>query len=342
VTPFATGGGRAPALQLSCAVVTLWAAPAWGQPVNDWFASLYTPEGVELRTDERIFDLYAVFNAMGYDDAPVTRRDPVPKHEFNAVRQRVRTAAAASLDDALRRKIDAFFDSHPQPAASYLAYVVRLSAAPDFKPSAGAGRDLSGFEGLLSSAQSKLKLAEAFQETQDDQRAMLKAYLKEVDAPLAAARKLLKLKDDDEQRTVLALNLLEAPGAAESLWVDKEELVVVGPSPKPNVPAVVREFARLHVAPAVARKASSYKFDVPVGVRGTPSDYVTETAARAVALRAAVPSAAQDAAADGDAKAGYGGVREMMKVLDDYAKTDRSLDAYLAEAWPRVEAVRKR
>ncbi len=328
---------------LSIALALLPAAPALSQPVNDWFASLYTPEGVELRADERIFDLYALFNAMGYDDAPVVRREPIPKRQFNAVRQRVRSTAAASLDDALRQKIDAFFDAHPLPQTSYLAYAARLSAAPEFAPSPDAGRELSGLESLLSSAQSKLKLAELFQQTQDEQRSMLKAYLKEIDAPLATARKILKLKEDDEeQHTVLAVNLLEAPGDAQSLWVGKEQLVVVGPSPKPNVLAVVREVARLHVGPAVSRKASAYKVDVPAGVRGSASEYVTETVVRAVALKAAVSASAQESAAEADAKAGYAGVREMARVLDDFARSDRPLDAYLAESWPRVEAARKR
>jgi hypothetical protein len=330
-------------ITLFTAALVVMGTPAVAQPVNDWFASLYTPEGVELRADQRIFDLYAVFNAMGYDEAPVSRRDPVPKREFNPVRQQVRMAAAAGLDEALRQKIDAFFDSHPVPAAKYVAYTLRLSAAPNFTPTADAGRDLAGLEGLLSAADAKLKLSDAFEKTQGDQRSMLKSYLKDIDGPLAAARKLLKLKDDDEdQRTVLALNLLEAPGAAESLWVDKEQVVVVGPSSKANVPAVVREYARLHVAPAVMRKASSYKFDVPPGVHGSTTDYVIETTVRAVALKTAVPSNAQDAELESLAKSGYGEVREMARTLDDFAKSDRSLDAYLAEAWPRVEATRKR
>jgi hypothetical protein len=329
--------------KILAAGIVLGATTAQAQSANDWFASLYSPEGVELRADERIFDLYAVFNAMGYDDAPVTRRDPVPKREFNAVRQRVRASAAASFDEALRQKIDAFFDAHAVPQTSYVAYAARLSAAPAFTPGAGAGKELAGFENLLSTAQAKLKLADLFQQTQDEQRSVLKRYLREVDAPLAAARKLLRLKDDDEDaHTVVALNMLDAPGGAESLWVDKEQLIVVGPSEKPNVSGVVREFARLQVAPAVNRKSASYKVDVPVGVRGSAADYVTETVIRAVALKAALPATAQDAAADAEAKAGYGGVREMAKVLDEFSKSDRPLDAYLAETWPRVDAARKR
>ena len=319
------------------------ASPAWAQSTNDWFASLYSPEGVELRTDERIFDLYAVFNAMGYDDAPVIRRDPVPKRGFNSVRQRVRASAAAVFDDRLRQRIDAFFDAHPLPQTVYVGYAAHLAASPTFTPGPGAGRELAGFEGLLATAQAKLKLADLFQQTQDEQRTMLKKYLLEIDAPLAAARRLLHLKDDDEERrTVLALNMLEAPGVADSLWVEKEQLVVVGPSDKPNLPAVVREYARLHVAPAVERRSGAYKFEVPVGVRGAPVDYVTETVVRAVALKAALPVAVQDSAAEADAKAGYGGVREMVKLLDEFSKSDRPLDAYLADTWPRVDAARKR
>src|SRR5437588_717649 len=46
-------------------------APSAARAEADWFASLYTAEGVELRADERVFALYAVLNATGYDEGPV-------------------------------------------------------------------------------------------------------------------------------------------------------------------------------------------------------------------------------------------------------------------------------
>ncbi len=55
-------------------VSALLSAPAPAAPAasassavsaGDWFASLYTGEGIELRADERVFALFALFNATG-------------------------------------------------------------------------------------------------------------------------------------------------------------------------------------------------------------------------------------------------------------------------------------
>ena len=56
------------------ALLVLIATPAFAASKGDWFASLYTGDGVELRNDERIFTLFAIFNAMGFDEGPVTRK----------------------------------------------------------------------------------------------------------------------------------------------------------------------------------------------------------------------------------------------------------------------------
>ena len=55
------------------------AAPAPAAVQGDWFASLYTGEGIELRADERVFALFSMLNAVGYDSGPITRKEPVPK-----------------------------------------------------------------------------------------------------------------------------------------------------------------------------------------------------------------------------------------------------------------------
>src|SRR5687768_4726883 len=93
------------------------ASPAAG---GDWFASLYTGEGVELRTDARIFHLFAAFNAAGFDEGPIGRRHPFPRKLYHPARQELRARVMAS-DPALRKQLETFLDAHPLPIERYLA-----------------------------------------------------------------------------------------------------------------------------------------------------------------------------------------------------------------------------
>ena len=85
------------------------APPPPAQVQGDWFASLYTGEGIELRADERVFALFAMLNAVGYDQGPVTRKEPVPKVLYHPVRQQVRQRVIGG-DAEVRKAADSFLD----------------------------------------------------------------------------------------------------------------------------------------------------------------------------------------------------------------------------------------
>src|SRR3954453_8454911 len=113
-----------------CTLMLLAAAPA---PVaapaqGDWFASLYTGEGIELRADERVFALFSVLNAVGYDSGPITRKEPVPKVLYHPGRQ-VAPRVIGS-DTAARKAADTFLDAHPVALRRYLQYAVSASQPP--------------------------------------------------------------------------------------------------------------------------------------------------------------------------------------------------------------------
>ena len=73
---------------------------------DDWANSLYSEGGVEVRADERVFALFALFNAMGLNDAPILRKDPILKREYDPVRERVRDLLR--IDPKLRPEVEAF------------------------------------------------------------------------------------------------------------------------------------------------------------------------------------------------------------------------------------------
>jgi hypothetical protein len=315
------------------------AASAGDAAEPDWFASVYTEEGIELRADERVFTLYALLNAMGYDEGSVARQHPLPRHQFHPVRAEIRRKLLAA-DPEVRSQADAFFDAHPRPIARYLAYTVQ-SSPPPFAIGARSKQlqDLKGLEVLLHSAYSRWQLGELMAQLQGEYRKAMRAYLPVVDRPILEVRKLLRVPDPGP-RSLLMLNLLEADNRVSATMGEGEVVVVVGPSPKPNVEGLVSEYARVLVEPAVAQKAQSSwaggagllrEAQLAGATETTVGEYATALFARAVALRALdAPQAAYDAAA----QTGYFGLRDIAHKLDE----QRPVEAWAIDALQRAES----
>ncbi|MGQ0504739.1 MAG: hypothetical protein ACT4TC_05415 [Myxococcaceae bacterium] len=321
----------------------LVSAPVLAAPAadSDWFASLYTGDGAELRADERVFTLYALLNAMGYDDAPISRQNPLPKRAFHPVRTLVRQKVLATPPE-LRKQADAFFDSHPAPLGRYLAYTVH-SAAPPFASGAKAKElaDLKGFETLLANVYTQWSLQDLMGQVQSEYRKGLKGYLTAIDAPLTKARKLLKVPENGPQ-TLVVLNLLEAQNEVKGVMGEGEVVVIAGPAEKPNIEGVVREFGRVLVDPQVAKKAQASWSGGNALLREaqllgagekTVGDYATALVARALALRS---MDATDSAYESAAQQGYFGLKEISKGFDD----GRQVEAWALDALARAETRR--
>src|SRR5580692_1582577 len=69
---------------IGCA--TLVARPALAAPDHDFYLSLLGDSGIELFSDERLYALFAAFNALGYDNGPIVRKDPIPRAGFGPLR----------------------------------------------------------------------------------------------------------------------------------------------------------------------------------------------------------------------------------------------------------------
>jgi hypothetical protein len=312
---------------------------------QDWFASVYSPQGVEVRADERLFTLFATLNALGYDEAPVVRQNPVPKRELSPVRVRVRQSLA-TLDPKLKDQVSAFFDAHPLPLAKYVAYTAQLGPAPSFTAPAGAQpAELAGFEKQLAAVYQAAKMHELFAEVQDAYRTDTKAYLALVDEPLGKARKLLR---DPSGRAIVAVNDLDGRGAAQAVGVGTDALLVLGPSAKPDVQGVVRAYARLILDPLVAKRASALKgaADQAAVVRGSggpalegAADYASELLARAIAIK----YASTDVAADEEAaqKQGFAGIKEAVRAVEQLGKTERPLEQVVPDVLAGIELHKK-
>jgi len=318
----------------------LLAGPALAASQGDWFASLYTGDGVELRNDERVFTLFALFNALGFDQGPVTRKSPVPKIIYHPVRQLVRGRVIGG-DPEVRKAADAFFDSHPKSLGHYLDYAIHAGQPPfTTGPKARDLNDLKGFEQILAKAWKGWKLDEVLAQVQPEYRAALKTYLDGLDQPLAKARTLLKVPESTE--VLLVVNLLDAQDQVRAEHGDGQEVfLIAGPSDKPNIEGVIDAFARLEVEPKVSKAAAKWAGGAQVlreaqlagASEKTVADYATELFARAVAMQA---MGADDKAYEAAAAKGYFGLKELAKSFGE----GKPLEAWAADGLSRVEARR--
>lgn len=320
-----------------CVAVSL---PAAAASKGDWFASLYTGEGVELRNDERVFTLFAVFNASGFDAGPVTRKDPVPRVMYHPVRQLVRSRVIGG-DPEVKRAAETFFDAHPAALRKYLSYSVAADQPP-FATGAKAKdlQELKGLEAVLAKAWTNWKLEELMGTVQADYRRVLKSYLTVTDAPLTRARALLKTPES--QDSLIVVNLLDAQDQVRAVTGEGgEALIIVGPSDKPNVEGVIREFARLTVEPVVAKQVGKWSGGVAVlkeaqlaGATETSlQEYAASAVSQAIALRA---TEANDAAYEAAAARGYFGIKDISKLFDE----GKPLDTIVVDAMQKLETRR--
>ena len=321
-------------------LLLILSSPAFAGSKGDWFASLYTGEGVELRNDERVFALFALFNAMGFDQGPVTRKEPIPKVIYHPVRQQVRGRVIGG-DPEVRKAADAFFDAHPTALRRYLAYAMG-SDMPPFAAGARAKevQELKGLEQLLGKAWVGWKLEELMGSVQGDYRKALKGYLAGTDFPISRARALLKVPEATQ--TLILVNLLDAQDQVRAVQGEAgEAFIIVGPSDAPNVEGVIREFSRLWVEPAVSRQVGKWSGGVAVlreaQLAGAPEqslqDYATAAITSAIALRSVEAS---DAAFEAAAARGYFGIKDISKLFDD----GKPLDTLVLDAMQKLETRR--
>ncbi|WP_075005610.1 hypothetical protein [Stigmatella aurantiaca] len=315
-------------------LLLLGAPPAHAQ--EDWFASLYTPGGIELRADSRVFSLYALLNRTGYDTGTLRREHPVPAWQYAPARARVREALGGA-DPSVAQRAQAFFDAHPVPLERYLAVTVRMQDE-DAPPEP---RELAGLEVLLDRVEAHWPVPALRAETFADHRAAMRAYLPLLDAPWRRTHQLLRLPEGQPALRVV-VNLLDAEGQAHGFRTGQGAVVVVGPSQTPALETVMWEYARAMLPPRIAEQAQARWAAGPALLREaqalgaketTVGAYATALLSRALALAAlGAPPSAYDKAG----REGYFGLKELAGSFDN----PRPVDGWALEGLARVGSER--
>ncbi|MFL5347961.1 MAG: hypothetical protein ACJ8AT_24480 [Hyalangium sp.] len=314
------------------AVLVALAAPlARAEP--DWFASVYTPGGIEVRADARVFTLFALFNRAGYDAGPLRREYPVPAYRYSPARVHVREALAGA-DASVLQRAQAFFDAHPLPLERYLALTVRMEDEPELPAEL---RELEGLEALLDRVDEKWPVPVLRTETFEEYRGAMRSYLAVLDGPLHRAQQILRVPESGPGVRVV-VNLLGEEGWVRAFRTGTGVALVVGPAKSPDMERLVWEYARLLLPQRVGEQAQARWAAGPallkeaqgLGAReATVGEYAVALVSRALALAALE---APDSAYEAASRQGYFGLKALAGSFAD----SRPVDAWVLEGLARV------
>lgn len=226
--------------------------------------SLYTEDGVELAVDGRVFALFAMWNALGFDDDSL--RGPAPIHKPLHTDARQKARGNLGRPGPGLKAFEAALQKNPVERSAYVAAVLELGPAPNFedknasplaKAIAGPMRDWFNEEGG----------AQVLRIVGDAAKPLQKKLLPVLDKSIKETTTLVRLGDAQDQllddsgavgRVVLVLNELDGHGGAQRVSRGDLTYVVVGPpandaDERAIVNAVVGAYARTLVVREAAK-----------------------------------------------------------------------------------------
>ena len=218
---------------LTAFVVTFAAAPASAQ----WQAqSLYTEDGVEIGVDGRVFTLFAMLNALGFDDD--TSRGPPP------VRKPLHSSGRAKARQNLGRPgpslkaMEAVLGKNPLERSAYITAVLELGPAPNFDDK-GAGAVGKSIAGPMRDWFNEEGGAGILKVVAEEAKAKQKKMLPLLDKAVKQTHALVRLGDKQDQllddtgaqgRVSVVLNDLDAHGTVQRVQRGDVTYIVVGPA----------------------------------------------------------------------------------------------------------------
>jgi hypothetical protein len=313
-----------PAILLLASLSAPAPASKVSQVSQDWMLSTFSPAGVEVRLDERMLSLFAALNQLGHDAAPLSRAAPLPRRELAPLRSQAR--ASWTLTPALSEAWQKRLDAHPEPLGRFVA------------------RAASGeMDGLL--AQTWEPAGPAFLEAGfAEARAEQVGLTKGLDAPLAAARSLLRLEPRGKGKGLrVYLNPLDGRGRGYAWEEGGAARVVVGPgrSGKADIALAVAQVLRVEARPLAKRAVGRWRDGAlsAEAAQGRPAvscsgaeDCLAESLGRAVGLKV---TGAGRAEVEEQAVLGYPLVPALHAALPALPKAG-SADGWLADALSRA------
>jgi len=234
-------------------------------------SGLFSSEGIEVRADQRVYTLFALFNALGYDRE--LRRGPAPLEApvYSDVRRQLRAELSLKQKELDTAAAASFLEAHQKPVLSYVDQVLWLETAPGFKtPSGSKGEELQPIAELLHEFHGG-GAGELYEQQRELLRQHAKAWVSEIDTATAKGRAFARVPDelpeeddpldeDDAPRIVVIVNPLDSHGAAYTVEHGNLRYLIMGPpsadskdAADPVLVAALAEMLEPYLRPALKK-----------------------------------------------------------------------------------------
>jgi len=244
---------------------------------------------VEVRSDERLFTLFAALNGAGYDEG-LKESGPVRQ----VVREKLGDLALKVLEPVRRYR-----DEHPQPLEAYVRYVLTLGPPPGFAEQR-APEGLDGLGRVLADFYRAAGVADLWKAQAEAHAQAVAALAAEGVALMGRTLDYLRAGDVPRERILLVPNLLDAPGREYLVRLDGTVVFVLGATGKVDPVPLAALTVRLVLGPPrpeadaeVQRTGALYDLVREPAQRNGYRDWPTvirESLIAAVTARLAVPA----------------------------------------------------
>jgi hypothetical protein len=222
----------APALVVLLAVTLAFPVSAqWGG------GGLYTENGVEVSVDSRVFAVFAMLNASGFDK---DLEGPPPLYRPQHSEARTSTRRRMGRPGSAVRSFAGVVEKNPAAPRAYVSAALQMGAAPKFSAGKGASKLTRGIAKPVAAWFNEEGGGAIYRKVSATQKGAQKKLLKPVAALTTAVGKHVRVQADDDDilaaeesgpdgRVVVVLNDLDAHGTLQRVQVGDVFYVVAGP-----------------------------------------------------------------------------------------------------------------
>jgi hypothetical protein len=227
-------------------VIAVPAAPAQSTDA-DAPDRLFTAQGLELRSDERVFVLFAALNALGYSEETERKGPPLRAPVFHPIRVEVREALR-KVDTA---GVKAMFEQNPAEIEVYLEAI--LASGTDDKGSSAEAKKIASSLDALTQFRNKAELTKLFDSIAAEQRTIAKDLKARIEKDFAEAQRVLGAQVRAPASLVVVPNPLDGHDAVRVVETKERTYIVAGP----GFPAAERAVLSHALGPALKKAIDS-------------------------------------------------------------------------------------
>ncbi len=244
-----------------------------------WSAqALYTQDGVEIGVDARVFALYSMLNALGFDGDESVGPAPLYRPQYSPARAKMR--GNLGRRGQAMTAMDAVVQKNPLPARAYLDAVLELGPPPNFDAK-GASPLAVALAAPLADWYNDEGGAAALRAVADEAKVTQKRLLPALDAAITSTTKLVRLGDAQDQllddsgalgRVIVVVNDLDRHNTLQRVSHGELTYIVTGPIDAAHDDAVINAATVVYGRTLVRREANKVGAGTLADVRSKLDD----------------------------------------------------------------------